>query len=711
VVWLGLITVNYLRATEPFLRQALQRGEGKLILLGLIGLGIAGFVGGLRKVQFSVAYLVFLMFGFLIACVAFLGLGGNFLAVMAAVWLFIVAWIWGDWVLKRLFRSSGPTGVLRGVLATLLGCGLISHAVLALALAGLLYRWLIVALLLLALLPAWQYRSSIGQSFRLLRPRFDTLIDTSHHWLALPIATLLVGWCLILFIQALAPETQYDALLYHLGLPKLYIEQGRYVVTPFSMQSWFYLGADMNFLAAMSLAGQTAAKLMQTGFLILVIALVYDFGRQALSHRAGLLAAILMLTTPLVAWEGTTAYVDIILTGYCLGSVVAVWGWLRDRHLGWLVLAGLLGGFATSVKISALYILLPLGIIILATQLQVFMSTKRLSLVPAIVFGGAFGLAGWPWPLLRWWQTGNPIFPFYNDFFGSPLWPPGEPPPIFTTFGIGYELTAILRLPWALTFETAKFHEGFSVVVGVGLLVLPLVIVPLAQSHQGARAALYLLGVLIPFSVFWVFNAHQYLRFALPIWPLVCLLAGYGLACLRLPEPAWLQQRSISLSRAIPLALAIVWTIFSVPMLLRMSWNIPERIPVDVVLGRESREAYLSRLLVTYDAYRVLEAKYPGNTTNTISVSDETRLYAPGTIQPLHSPLLRDLLLANTAEEAMEVIRQRGITHLLINRNGIPATLSGFFLIQKSFLDTHAELEYAGKNVYLYRFLPATGEP
>jgi hypothetical protein len=298
VVWLGFISLCYLRATGPFLRQILQQTGGIFALLGLVGLGFAGLVGWVRRDRLSAAYLIALFGGFLAACIALVTLGGNILAFTAVAWIFLVAWLQGDLILGLLLRSSGPQGSLRGLLATLLGCGLLSHLMLALALTGWLHRWLIVALLLLGTVPAWRYRSALKGGPRLLRQSLNLLADTSLHWLVLPLATILTGWCLIVLIQALAPETQYDAVVYHLGLPKLYIEQGRYVATPFSMQSWFYLGADMNFLLGMIVAGQTAAKLVQTGFLVLGLALVYTFGGQALSRRAGLLACFLLLTTP-----------------------------------------------------------------------------------------------------------------------------------------------------------------------------------------------------------------------------------------------------------------------------------------------------------------------------------------------------------------------------------------------------------------------------
>ena len=91
-------------------------------------------------------------------------------------------------------------------------------------------------------------------------------------------------------------------------------------------------------------------------------------------------------------------------------------------------------------------------------------------------FGGEALLSGASWPLFRWVQTGNPVFPFFNHLFQSPLAPAVYDPLNLDEHSIGTSLASLPRLPWAMTFESgAVFTVGQpSGILGLGLLVVPL---------------------------------------------------------------------------------------------------------------------------------------------------------------------------------------------------------------------------------------------
>lgn len=82
--------------------------------------------------------------------------------------------------------------------------------------------------------------------------------------------------------------------------------------------------------------------------------------------------------------------------------------------------AGALGGIAFGLKLTMLPFALGLaaGVAVLAaTWRQRMMRVVALGtggLIGAVIFGGS-------WALVLWRETGNPIFPYFNDVFGSPL--------------------------------------------------------------------------------------------------------------------------------------------------------------------------------------------------------------------------------------------------------------------------------------------------
>ena len=68
---------------------------------------------------------------------------------------------------------------------------------------------------------------------------------------------------LSLLLCALPPDgNEWDALAYHLAFPKLYLQAGRMAEIPFMHQSYFPPLQDMLYLWGLSVAGESAAKVM-----------------------------------------------------------------------------------------------------------------------------------------------------------------------------------------------------------------------------------------------------------------------------------------------------------------------------------------------------------------------------------------------------------------------------------------------------------------
>jgi hypothetical protein len=82
--------------------------------------------------------------------------------------------------------------------------------------------------------------------------------------------------------------------------------------------------------------------------------------------------------------------------------------------------AGALGGIAVGLKLTMLPFALGLAAGVLALSAT---SRVRMTRIVALGAGGLLGavIFGGSWALVLWRETGNPIFPYFNDFFGSPL--------------------------------------------------------------------------------------------------------------------------------------------------------------------------------------------------------------------------------------------------------------------------------------------------
>ena len=125
------------------------------------------------------------------------------------------------------------------------------------------------------------------------------------------------------FIAALAPETEYDALWYHLELPRQWLLAGRPVDNVTEYVSLYPMGFDLLFGIALAFGSDSAARLIEWSCLGLSTLLLVRAARRVAGPQTGWLAAAVFAAGPAVLWEATTAYVDLALATYTLAGAVA----------------------------------------------------------------------------------------------------------------------------------------------------------------------------------------------------------------------------------------------------------------------------------------------------------------------------------------------------------------------------------------------------
>jgi hypothetical protein len=413
------------------------------------------------------------------------------------------------------------------------------------------------------------------------------------------------------------------------------------------------------------------------------------------------LGAILYATTPLVAWEATTAYVDVASACYGLLIVVATWQWLVIKHRGWLLLTGLLSGFALSTKLNAVFLLAPLAVFITIAIFAERSQTLKQRFLSLASFCTMGLLSSAPWPVLRYVQTGNPVFPLLNNVFKSPLWPEVNEHFNWAMFGIGTGLDSFFRLPWEMTFQGTSFAETHQMgMIGLGLLVLPVLIFGRIFGRSASRLVVFVGITLLVFSICWAYSV-QYLRYFLIVLPLVYILAGYALVRIKDFSPASSIQGIVT---ALIYGLIWIWIVVSLLFYTSVVGNAPYK----VAFGLESRQEYLARTLSTYSAFEHIDQVY-GKYAHILSLNDDgNRLYSSGIVEipfsPPTDPLWDTLLHTSSYEGAANVLKQHGITHLLI-KDVAPSNIQSIPIVQKAFLDEYASLEYARNEVEVYRIL------
>jgi hypothetical protein len=105
--------------------------------------------------------------------------------------------------------------------------------------------------------------------------------------------------------------------------------------------------------------GVGPTRAMTIGFGVVAIVLTYLLGRRLYGRPAGIVAAMLLATSPsFIFWSRVGVYVVSQVVPLALGAMLAFLAWRRDGRGAWLALAGLLVGIGLSTKILFIWFIL-----------------------------------------------------------------------------------------------------------------------------------------------------------------------------------------------------------------------------------------------------------------------------------------------------------------------------------------------------------------
>lgn len=567
-----------------------------------------------------------------------------------------VAAAWGSRI-GRWLGLDFESGLERWTLGTTLGLGLLGSVVFGLGVAGGLYAgvgYAVLALLLVGGLPEVRALGRwIFTSLRQARLR------------PIPWLWLYVGFTgLVALGLALLPPTGWDALVYHLQGPRLYLEAHRLTAIPANFYLNWPAQVEMLFTWGMLLKGDTLAKLLHWVFWPLTATLLYILTRRSVSPRAGRWAVALWASVPFAAQLAGLAYVDLGLTAFVLACVYTFLRWAESPSDGWLAFSALLAGLAIAAKYTAATWL---GLLLLLLVYHAWRHHRQ-SMgwigIRAAGFALIAALVVVPWLAKNWIVTGNPIFPFA---LGGTGWNPTREAWL-TWPGHGYSDNPLdyLVLPWTMTVLGTSGTAAFDATVGPLLLFL----VPLALFfRRRPQAVNYALILVAGQFLYFAAMLYRYIylaqtRLFLPAIPLLCLAGAYAVYRL----PAW-DRSSLRLSWVVGAVAALV---LAVTLLTEVHAFLAFH-PLAPLVGLESREGFLARRLgAYYEVTCYLNEQLPAGTKPIF-------LWEPRGYYSRHTTLadatldnLAQLRLAySNAQAALAALDADGFTHLLLYRSGL----------------------------------------
>lgn len=548
------------------------------------------------------------------------------------------------------------------IYASGIGYGAMAYLVFILGVLQILYPGFAYLVLILGLLALCFKRRDLGGSMGRL---FTNITQDA----ALPVSTATTVWLvfILLFIflnlsTALTPPISKDALIYHLVGPKRFIQDHGIGFISGNFYTNFPLTVEMLFTMGMLLKGPILAKLVHFSFGILTLAAIFQWTVTKSSVSTGLLAAAVYYTLPLVAKLSGWAYIDLSLAFFVLIMIIALLHWREFHHKGFLALAGVFGGLAMGTKYSGILVVL----IIILGALLFFTKGNRMGTRAVLVFLIAAVVAS-PWYIKNWVLTGNPTYPFLYPLFGGREWSQemAKTYAMFLSFvGSGPGILNYLRLPWDICFVGGGTRPDFDGFIGPIFLLVP--ILSMAVRPKSVEIRFMLFFSLLYFIV-WGMLIQQ-LRLLFPIFPVLSIILA--LLIYKISQ-AWLGTRSCILCFC--LFTFAINTYFYLDHFRRIA-------PYKYLSGIQSEAQFLRSHLPSYTAIEYINHHLTDcdKVLFVFLVNGPYYCKRPYVYDPVfEANTFMDAIKASTsAREALAHLREKGITHILINHDYVSSIAS-----------------------------------
>ncbi len=510
------------------------------------------------------------------------------------------------------------------------------------------------------------------------------------------------------WILASAPPIRTDALVYHLAIPKAYLEHGGLLNLPNNLYSFFPHLFEMVYLFAMMFGQENLPALVGLGNAAVLLTALACYFRNHLGTHYALLVPIVYFATP-TFWEiSASAYVDIALAGFVF---LMFYSWDRWRNTGrsfWFGFMIVFAAAAWSTKLTAFIVLPLVGFAIVweaRRHKSLFLLGQQLFL-----FAGVVVLIMAPWWARNYYFSGNPFTPLFMQFFGGAEqinWDPARAAlfnQYVSLFGMGRGIGDFFLLPFNLTFHSEPHSLRFDGQIGmVFLLLFPTLFGVLQGWNSRVRAMILVFMVLM---VFW-FLYFQYVRFLAPAFTFLTLLSVYGLECMTRKDT----ETSLSkVGRGIWQTTIVLGLAFNLTLISPI-WL--QKRPLDFFLGLETRDQYLTRNVDPYPMYQIMnrtvqkEDKVLFIFMRNLGYLAERPFYSDSIFE---AHTLQKILQAKLSDAAIrDSLRELGVTHIMFDARYMWGRDAAFppehQQALKRFLKKRGEL-LARKNVYsLYRFV------
>jgi len=334
---------------------------------------------------------------------------------------------------------------------------------------------------------------------------------------------LFLFFCLasVNLVGAFGPELSFDALWYHLTIPKIFLQNHSIFFIPGGL---FYYSVmpklgEMLFIPGLMMGSEIIPKLIQWGFGILAGFAVYKITRKFFDEKISIIAVLIFYSSLVVSWQSTTAYIDLARTFF---EIMALWGFIKfyeSKNREWLIESAVMMGLAISTKLIALGSIPIFGILLFA-QLK----NKKEAIGNIFWFCFVSIFISLPWLFFAFLSTGNPAYPLLTKMYPTIL-----PTSLLNPLNTIKELVVL-------------FFRADDPISPVYIIVLPLLLIVYKKLNKELR--IILLYSFLALIIWYITPRTGGGRFILPYLPAFSVLSAAIIAEIKI---VWLRKYLVGL--------------------------------------------------------------------------------------------------------------------------------------------------------------------
>jgi hypothetical protein len=315
------------------------------------------------------------------------------------------------------------------------------------------------------------------------------------------------------------PPFFWDALTYHLAVPKAYADAHGFLYMPYNVYASMPMGGSLFYLGPYLWDGLITARASHLVVTVLALSLTYRLGRLWLRQFYAALAAVLVIFTPPVIATMCGAHNDHFQMMFVAAALYVYFRSVPEgvsSKRNWLALGVFLGA-ALAVKYSAVAALaafVPIWIYdVVRKRVRWSWIAKAVAVAALLVL---------PWLVKAYVERGNPVFPVMYDVFDGRDFTAEQAQRLTAwqlEMGEGRGLKDLVLLPYRVSVEADVGYGSFS---GVYLpFLLPFAALAAVLFRRGGRLVAF--GWFYMAAWFW---GPQQLRFLDAALPALCVAAA-----------------------------------------------------------------------------------------------------------------------------------------------------------------------------------------